>query len=168
MIKNKVGVLMQVPLLAIFALHGCNQNSSDVSLKYEVESEKKIAVDSRLAIKIEGGAVFALLRFKNISGKKGLVHKSILLSDGEFGAFEVTRDGKEIPYKGPFIDKAWSVKEDWHPLEAGETYETTIRMTDYYDFSNPGKYRVLYERGYSPGGKFTLLQSNVVTLEVTK
>lgn len=63
--------------------------------------------------------------------------------EGIWGAiFEVTRDGKEIPYQGPLSKRGDPSREDYVRIAPGESASAELDLAQAWDFSAPGTYRV--------------------------
>ncbi len=164
MINNKAAFYFRLLLLVVISFPACSRCSS-------TQEVPQVPVQCKLEIKRDDGGVFAHLVFENVAGRLGSIPKRNLLCEGQitFSPFWVTRDGNDVHYMGEIVDYVGPPpREDRYVLEPGQTYETTIRISDYYDFSSPGQYQVYYLAYYHPWGKFDLLQSNSVKFVIPK
>ena len=56
--------------------------------------------------------------------------------------FEVTLDGKPVPYLGIVLKRGFPELEDWATLEPEGSLSATVDLAEVYHFSKPGTYRV--------------------------
>ncbi|MCG8455889.1 MAG: hypothetical protein MI919_06365 [Holophagales bacterium] len=61
--------------------------------------------------------------------------------------FEVTFDGRELPYQGPMAKRGDPKRSDYLELAAGGTLRAEVDLALAYDLSRPGPYRILLRRG---------------------
>jgi hypothetical protein len=171
-----LGVMIFLPMLA-FA--GCSRAPISVARNDLKDFGEETIVESILQIKLEirqdEGGVLARLVFKNPTATAVRMLKRNLLYEGEvtFRAFNVTRDGRKVRYTGLMVKRGPPTKDDWFLVEAGQSFEVTIRISDYYDLSSPGEYEVRYQAFYypfsdNPSLPNPLLQSNAVKIAVSK
>jgi peptidyl-Lys metalloendopeptidase len=59
--------------------------------------------------------------------------------------FEVNLNGKAVEYIGPDYKRPAPVATDYITLKAGETIESTIDISGFYDFSETGSYEIRYK-----------------------
>src|SRR5262245_47846738 len=136
-ILHSLGLL----LVAIVGITGCKRSNTFPSMEVEVHKIGEDLAEGDLEIKLEikedMSSFFARVVFTNTTNKDVQVLKRNLLYEGHitFAAFKVTRGGKEIPYTGLSVKRGPPSEKDWYLLKAGESYETTIRISDDYDFS---------------------------------
>lgn len=55
---------------------------------------------------------------------------------------KVTRNGKEIPYQGPLFKRGDPGREDYVEIPAGGKVDATVDLSEVYDVSRPGTYKV--------------------------
>ncbi len=94
---------------------------------------------------VEGKGVIAIATFCNNSNVTlGMGTKSILYSNRmSWGAFRVTRDKKEIPYMGAYVEYMPPYGAIYD-LKPGASYTARIRLHNEYDLSRAGTYTVMY------------------------
>ncbi len=59
--------------------------------------------------------------------------------------FEVSLNGKEVEYLGPDYKRPVPVDTDYITLKVGETIESGIDISGFYDFSETGSYQIRYK-----------------------
>jgi hypothetical protein len=59
--------------------------------------------------------------------------------------FDVTRDGKEVPYRGMMVKRGDPGKESYHRLDPGQSLEARVSLAEGYDLSLPGTYTVTFD-----------------------
>jgi hypothetical protein len=165
-----------IPLVFGILCSACNHPSSSTSQEDENDEEiqpvREINLRCNLEIKLKGGVILASLEFTNMSDSSLPVLKRTLLAEGEmnFPAFDVRRDGKHVTYTGMVAKRGRPRRKDWVILGPGESFQNTIRISDYYDFSPAGTYEVFYLAGFDPFGivdkNFTEIRSNTVKLSL--
>jgi hypothetical protein len=60
--------------------------------------------------------------------------------------FEVTLDGRPIPYHGRMVKRGPPAADEFHALAPGEHAHATIDLLEGYDLSSGGSYRVRFTR----------------------
>lgn len=59
--------------------------------------------------------------------------------------FTVLRDGTPVTYLGPIYKRAAPTEQDYITLSAGESLNTEVNLSTYYDLSTPGNYEISYD-----------------------
>ncbi len=59
--------------------------------------------------------------------------------------FSVTFEGKQLPYTGRVVKRAAPEAKDYINLAAGERLESLVMLSQGYDISQPGEYKVVLE-----------------------
>ncbi len=59
--------------------------------------------------------------------------------------FDVTRDGKEVSYRGMMVKRGDPGRESYHPLQPGQSLEARVSLADGYEVSSPGLYTVTFD-----------------------
>lgn len=67
------------------------------------------------------------------------------LEDIERPLFIVTINGNPVPYVGKLVKRAAPVKQDYIEFKPGDQVRMNVTLSDVYDLSAPGEYRVIYE-----------------------
>jgi hypothetical protein len=58
--------------------------------------------------------------------------------------FQVTRDGAEVPYRGPMLKRGDPAASDYTTVAPGASVEAKVEASLAYDFSQPGRYRIAF------------------------
>ena len=105
-----------------------------------------VRVECNLSLTRTNERIVAELDFKNASEiPVGIPHWN-LIADGQmtWGAFEVARGVTDIPYRGVMIKRKPPTDADRIILSVGGTYSSRATISESYDFTDPGRYRVQY------------------------
>ena len=71
----------------------------------------------------------------------------------EEALFDVTVDGAAVAFTGPHYKRPAPGHSDYLTLAPGETLTRTVALSDFYDLSRTGSYRVSYAGAAArPGG----------------
>lgn len=84
--------------------------------------------------------------------------------DVEEALFDVTVDGKAVAFTGPHYKRPAPQDSDYLTLAPGETLTRTVALSDFYDLSSTGSYRVSYAA--QPHGSVAAFASNSVDVWV--
>ncbi|MBJ6762995.1 peptidase M35 [Myxococcaceae bacterium JPH2] len=136
--------------------------SSDVSV---VLSTAQSSFDSADAVKLS-------VSFTNISPRPVSLLRWFMPLDGmEEPLFQVTLDGKPVPFLGPHYKRPMPAEVDYRRLHPGETISGPVILSDLYDLSRSGRYvvrfRVDRSKLHGSGKAGALLQSNEVSLWIS-
>lgn len=94
---------------------------------------------------VAGQPVEVLFRLRNPTARPLFVLKWNTPLEGLRGdLFTVTRDGAEVPYRGPMLKRGDPSAEDYAQLAPGASVEANINLGLTYDVSQPGRYRVTF------------------------
>jgi hypothetical protein len=64
--------------------------------------------------------------------------------EGWFAAYvDVSRDGQPLPYQGPMFKRGDPTPQNYVHLAAGEAHKAQVDLALPFDFSVPGRYRVV-------------------------
>ena len=115
---------------------------------------------------LEGaGPVLVRIEATNRSTRSVLVPRWFL-QDGELeeALFEVTRDGRALPYVGMHVKRPAPTTEDFVTLAPGVTFRVTVDLQSGYDLSLDGVYGIAYrgQTGFGPSAR--LIRSSVQPL----
>ncbi len=70
--------------------------------------------------------------------------------------FAVMKDDEALPYVGRVVKRKAATAEDYITLESGEQLETTLNLSQAYDVSAAGDYRIVLESLYLQNSKEAL------------
>lgn len=77
--------------------------------------------------------------------------------------FQVTRDGKPVPYTGPLVKRGTPGPRDVLRLDAGASISYDVELTAAYDLNENGRYDIVYRsRGAASGYATPVLQSDTL------
>ena len=85
--------------------------------------------------------------------------------DVEEALFDVTVDGQAVAFQGPHYKRPAPTAADYITLAPGESLTRTVTLSDFYDVSRTGSYRVRYAAELH-GGSVAAFRSNDVELWV--
>ncbi len=136
MLKNKLlvfivlAILLNLITVSAFAARG---SQAQVSISFEKDTflyQDSVLV--KVAITNTSKQPIAILRwYTPLDGVKG-------------DLFAVTLDGKPVEYLGPQYKRPAPSIADYLILNGGETVQTTVDLSGYYDLSTTGFYQVSY------------------------
>lgn len=155
--------LMPTALLVVFA--GCDRSgSADAAKDGESRTPQKhvrstssdgvssmLRVDCDLSLVRTGGKIVAELVFKNASEVSVGIPYWNLIADGRmtWRAFEVSRGVTEIAYTCMMVKRAAPTDADRVVLGGGATHSSRTTISECYDFTVAGRYRVQYKASIS-------------------
>jgi peptidyl-Lys metalloendopeptidase len=87
------------------------------------------------------------------------------VEDVEEALFDVTVDGQAVAFQGPHYKRPAPTAGDYLTLAPGESLTRTVSLSDFYDLSRTGLYRVSYAAQLH-GGAVAAFRSNDVELWV--
>jgi len=58
--------------------------------------------------------------------------------------FDVTKDGVALTYAGPMVKRVEPIQRNYFEVKPGESRKTTIKLSEGYDVSAPGTYKIAY------------------------
>lgn len=94
---------------------------------------------------VAGKAVTFQFRLENTSARPVWVLKWYTPLEGFWGRIlVVTRDGVEVPYRGPLAKRGQPRREDYVKIEPGQSANARLDLAVAYDLSAPGTYRVAF------------------------
>jgi hypothetical protein len=135
-----------------------------------IASATPLKIDCELKIERRQAEAWAVITFTNRMKQPAPLWKRNLFMEGRvsFDAFQVTRDGTNIPYRGALAKRSPPADQDLFRLQAGQSYTARFRLNDHYAVTTPGHYSVVYLvfDGYARGYKLTELRSNTANFEV--
>ncbi|WP_341501473.1 M35 family metallo-endopeptidase [Gallaecimonas sp. GXIMD4217] len=94
----------------------------------------------------EGQDVVVSLKLTNTAKHPIKVLKWYTPADGlEDGIFKISRDGQAVPYQGPHYKRPAPSEKDYVKLAPGESLNTQVELSAYYDLSESGSYDIQYD-----------------------
>lgn len=128
-----------------------------------------LRVDCKLSLVPTGEKIVAELVFRNVSQVSvGIPHWNLIAAGRmTWWAFEVTRDGAEVPYKCVMTKRRATTDEDRIFLSAGVRHSSRTTISECYDFKQPGRYRVRYKASISIPDRDEYLEISSNTEELT-
>jgi peptidyl-Lys metalloendopeptidase len=115
---------------------------------------------------LEGaGPVLVRIEATNVSTRSVSVPRWFL-QDGELeeALFEVTRDGRSLPYEGMHVKRPAPTAEDFLTLAPGGTMHVTVDLQTGFDLSRDGVYGIAYRGQTGIGPTARLVRSAVQPL----
>lgn len=70
------------------------------------------------------------------------------------GCFTVYKDGKSIPYDGPFYKRVPPMANDYIHVKAGDSATAKYTISNFYDISKSGNYEFVLNRPFLVSLKF--------------
>lgn len=132
-----------------FLICGCDLGSNSGEKLISLE-QGKVSIgnlDCNLKVIISRtDEVVAILVFRNRSDDAMALSQRILVSEGSltWSAFQVTGPQGKIQYSGKTV-KMSPAAESWQTIEPGKFFETTVILSNDYDFSSKGEYSIQYD-----------------------
>jgi hypothetical protein len=119
---------------------------SDNHMNYATENRRHVNVNCNLSVLVDGKDIIAEVIFTNPSKDVIPILKRNLLMEDEltWAAYEVTRQGVQVPYTGRTIKRGAPRSQDYYGLEANTSVKVRVILNNYYDLSPPGEYTVKY------------------------
>jgi len=135
-LKNKLLVLIVLAMaLNLFTVSAFAARGSQAQVSISFEKDTFLYQDSvlvKVAITNTGKQPISILRwYTPLDGVKT-------------DLFAVTLDGKAVEYLGPQYKRPAPSPADYLILNGGETIQTTVDLSGYYDLSTTGYYQVSY------------------------
>jgi hypothetical protein len=94
---------------------------------------------------VAGQPVTVRFSLENVSTRQLWVLKWYTPLEGFWGdMLVVTRDGVEVPYRGPLAKRGDPVREDYVRIDAGQAAAAEVDLAAAYDVGRPGTYRVAF------------------------
>src|SRR5438874_2210590 len=117
-------------LLIAGGFAGCARRPSGVGRHDEFQPDKDTVLECKLLINQDRGGTFATVEFKNPTDHNEHVLKEVLLDEEPLAGppFAITKDGKDIMYRGRFANKLPPTIDDADLLKPGESFIRTIRL----------------------------------------
>lgn len=81
--------------------------------------------------------------------------------------FTVSIDGQVIPYGGPLVKRAAPTSEDYLTIAVGEKKEAVVSLSDDYDVSTAGEYKIVLKEFLFQGPESSFLAPVIVEPVVT-
>lgn len=154
-----------MPTILFIVLAGCSRSGSPEAGKGGASLTPKtnvrptpsvgvslmLRVDCDLSLVRTGQRIVAELVFKNASQIPVGIPRWNLIADGRmtWWAFEVTRGVTEIAYTCAMVKRAAPTDADRIILDVGATHSSRTTISECYDFTAPGQYRVQYKASIS-------------------
>jgi hypothetical protein len=158
-------------LASFFVLSGCRDRSDRGAWQDPRNPQSAVTCEMRCEWKPEG--LVANLTFKNASESDvSVLNRNLLVgedaSELTWSPFEVAHRGARIPYRGKLAAPTPPTRADYRVLTPGEVVEATVNVSNAYDLSAPGAYRIRYASvDLSADGKKRIdIASNVI--QITK
>ncbi|HET6327584.1 MAG TPA: hypothetical protein VFG04_23070 [Planctomycetaceae bacterium] len=132
------------------AFTGCRDRSgADLSSGDQDSRNKSPAVTCELRCEWTAEGLIANVSFKNVSDSDvKLLDRNLIGGDEAteltWSPFEVMRHGARVPYAGKLVKRAAPTNADYRVLTPGEVVNATVNISNAYDLSAPGTYRVRY------------------------
>ncbi len=108
-------------------------------------------IECKLAVRKIDGSPIADVTFINRGNFKVREEKWRLLMRGKLSwpAFAIIRDGKALCYEGELVVHAYPPKpENFYTILPGASVTSSVKIGDYYDLSEHGKYSILYDSSF--------------------
>lgn len=163
-------VLFTTVFVAIALLMGCTKVQSTEGIK-KGSVTPSISVTSQSML---GEAVPITFTLRNETNntiqflKWGTPFESNMTRD----QFSILHQGKRLNYQGIMVKRARPTKQDYLQLGPKKSIETTIDISNSYNFSKPGKYTVIYNESFldikAVKGLNWVKKSNSVTLTLNQ
>ncbi|HEV7999480.1 MAG TPA: hypothetical protein VGP63_06350 [Planctomycetaceae bacterium] len=147
---RKAILLLPVLIGCAIAFAGCGGRSgSDLNSGDQDSRNKSPVVTCELRCEWTQEGLIANLSFKNVTdGDVQLLDRSLIGGDEAteltWSPFEVLRNGARIPYAGKLVKRAALTNADYRVLTPGEVVTATVNISNAYNLSAPGTYRVRY------------------------
>ncbi len=148
--RRKGFVLLPTLAACAIVLAGCRDRSGvDLSSGDQDSRNKSPAVTCELRCEWTAEGLIANVSFKNVSDSDvKLLNRNLLVGDEAteltWSPFEVTRNSARIPYRGKLVKRAAPTNADYRVLTPGEVVNAIVNISNAYDLSAPGAYRIRY------------------------
>ena len=169
---RKAILLLPTLIGCAIAFAGCGRSGTDLNSS-EDSRNKGPVVTCELRCEWTSEGLIANLSFKNVTdGDVQLLDRNLIggeeATELTWSPFEVTRNGARIPYAGKLVKRAAPTIADYRALTPGEAVTATVNISNAYNLSAPGTYRVRYASvNFSPDASKRIdVASN--TVEITK
>lgn len=166
-------LLLSTLIACAIAFAGCGGRSGTDLNSGEDPRNKGPVVTCELRCEWTQEGLIANLSFKNVTdGDVQLLDRNLIGGDEAteltWSPFEVTHNGARIPYAGKLVKRAAPTNADYRALTPGEAVTAMVNISNAYNLSAPGTYRVRYASvNFSPDGSKRIdIASN--TVEITK
>jgi hypothetical protein len=139
-------------LFMVFFLAGLATACADSSAVTEVEDSSgilscQLSVSSQVQ---QGHPVNIELELHNGLAVPVRVLRYFTPFEGILGEiFDVHWQGQPVPYEGPMVKRAAPGEEDWLLLNAGEELSATLDISEAWNLTRPGEYRLQLRNGIS-------------------
>ena len=148
-----------------------NRSTYDEDLTESLRARESGAphVQCNLSVERAGSTVVARLVFENRSNVSIPIPHWTLLDDGKMTcwAFEVVRDRTEVPYECAMAKRLAQTAADKIVLDVEAKYSSRTTISECYDFTAPGRYRVHYRASISIPDREEFLEIVSNTAELT-
>jgi hypothetical protein len=139
--------LVLLVLASFFVISGCRDRSDRGAWQDPRNPQSAVTCEMRCEWKPEG--LIANLTFKNVSESEvSVLNRNLLIGDDAteltWSPFEVAHRGARIPYRGKLATPTPPTSADYRVLTPGEVVEATVNVSNAYDLSAPGAYRIRY------------------------
>jgi hypothetical protein len=108
-------------------------------------------IECKLAVRKIDGSPIADVTFTNRGNLKVREVKWRLLMGGDlsWSAFAIIRDGRAVYYEGPLVCHVYPWKpENCYTILPGASVTSSVKIGDYYNLSEHGKYSILYDSAF--------------------
>lgn len=127
----------------IFILFGIFMNCAIAVPATSQKTEMRIDYVKEFGVK----GIWLKLELINNSKEYSCINGAVIGLDGDIwnNVFVVKRDGIKVPFKGIMVTRTESYREPMISMSPNGRISISLDLSNYYDFSIPGKYEISYE-----------------------
>ncbi len=148
---------------------GCNEKDNDMLTKKDYKKmEHKPPIDCVIDLIENNNIVNIEFVFKNITDKKIFIRERLIFAEKNptsvARCLNIIRDNKDVPYTGPMI---FPISDEYYEFLPKTKLKQILKLNDYFDISQPGKYSVVYSAlsfpkdSLDPNNSFTIISNEV-------